>query len=221
MLSKLKGYKTIVFNAIMTVVMVLRLFAPDAELPDEVAVTGAVDALDAALTTMWGVGNLILRAVTDSPVFKPPPSVNSPVIVGILAAFIAAIALSGCAGTRQAYKAAEGVEQTAQVVAEHYYALVHQANELKQSGKLAGEDLVVAQSIVSKTSSVVIKMSHAAKAYEAVRSADNEAALEQAIADAAVAISALIDAIKGGGVTDAGFDDRPSLLDTPSLLAAT
>ena len=70
MLDKLKGFKTILFNVVMTVVMCFRLWMPEAELPGEADVTAAVDALDAALTAVWGVGNLLLRAVTDSKVFK-------------------------------------------------------------------------------------------------------------------------------------------------------
>lgn len=212
MLSKLKGYKTILFNVIMTIVMGLRLWLPDAELPDEAAVTGAVNALDAFLTAAWGVGNMILRSVTNSPMFNKPngATTNSPVIVGILAVFLAALVLSGCAGTRAAYQAADGINETAKVMGEHYYALVHSANVLKDEGKLTGTDLVAVQNLISQTASLVYVMAEAGDAFKAVQSADNEAALQRAMFEAAKVIDRIINALKGKGTTTgARVDDYP------------
>jgi hypothetical protein len=169
-------------------------------------VTGAVNALDAALTAVWGVGNLILRAVTDSPVFKTPPSVNSPALVGILALLLAALMVVGCGGTKAAYKAASGVEETAYVLVEHYYALVRQANELADSGQLVGSSLTRAQDVVRLTKPVVDEAIRASLAYVSYKDASSEADLKRAISDAAIAISRLVDAIKGAvrstGLTD-------------------
>lgn len=66
----LKGYKTVIFNIIMGLIMMVRAMNPDAEVPGDEVVTSAIDALDVALTMVWSVGNLILRAVTTSPIFK-------------------------------------------------------------------------------------------------------------------------------------------------------
>ena len=104
--------------------------------------------------------------------------------------------VASCAGTTRAYKAAEGVDQNAKVVAEHYYALVREANDLKQSGILAGGDLVAAQRLVRDTRPAIDKLAAAAQAYQGVQSATTEAELEAAINDAAIAISGLIDIIK-------------------------
>lgn len=60
----MKGYRTIVFNVIMTLVMILKMFNPEAEVPTGEEVGGAVDAVEAAIASVWGVGNVILRAVT-------------------------------------------------------------------------------------------------------------------------------------------------------------
>jgi hypothetical protein len=60
----MKGYRTIIFNAIMTALMILKVVNPEAELPTEGDVAGAVDATEAAIVSIWGVGNVILRAVT-------------------------------------------------------------------------------------------------------------------------------------------------------------
>lgn len=69
----LKGYKTIIFNVVMGLVMILRALSPESELPDAENVEDTIDSLDAALTAVWGVGNIILRAITDSPIFKQEP----------------------------------------------------------------------------------------------------------------------------------------------------
>lgn len=116
-------------------------------------------------------------------------------LVAIYMVFIVAI-LSGCAGTKQAYTSAEGVDQTAKVVAEHYYALVKEANALKQSGILKGGELARAQQLVRDSRPAIDSLVNASKAYEQAQTATTEAELNQAIAAAAVEISGLIDIIK-------------------------
>ncbi|KKK82669.1 hypothetical protein LCGC14_2801100 [marine sediment metagenome] len=66
----MKGFKTIAFNVIMLIIMGVRVINPEAELPDEATVEATVLSLDAGLTALWGIGNIILRGVTDSPIFK-------------------------------------------------------------------------------------------------------------------------------------------------------
>ena len=107
-----------------------------------------------------------------------------------------AILVVSCQGTGRAYKAAEGIDQNAKVVAEHYYALVREANALKKSGVLAGGALVKAQQLVRDTRPAIDKLSTAAQAYGAVQTAETEAELAAAISTAVIAISDLIDIIK-------------------------
>ncbi len=104
--------------------------------------------------------------------------------------------LAGCAGTQAAYTAAEGIDQTAKVVAEHYYAVVKEANALKTSGALAGDDLVKAQDLVRDTRPAIDTLASAAQVYEGVQSAETEAELEAAILKASTSIGALIDILK-------------------------
>jgi len=66
----LKGYKTVAFNVVMSLITILTMFNPGSELPDAETVQGGIDAVEAAVVAVWTVGNLILRAVTDSPIFK-------------------------------------------------------------------------------------------------------------------------------------------------------
>jgi len=69
-MNSLKGFKTIAFNLIMTLTMVYQMWQPDVELPDAEQVTGAIDSAEAAITAIWAIGNMWLRAITDSPIFK-------------------------------------------------------------------------------------------------------------------------------------------------------
>lgn len=70
MLEKLKGYRTILFNAIMTVLMFIQLWNPGAELPTGPEVTEGLIQVETALAFIWGLGNIILRAITNTPIFK-------------------------------------------------------------------------------------------------------------------------------------------------------
>lgn len=66
----MKGYKTIIFNSIMAIIAVVYALNPDAEKPSAEQVQGSVDAVEAGFTAVLTVGNVILRAITTSPVFK-------------------------------------------------------------------------------------------------------------------------------------------------------
>lgn len=68
----MKGWRTVAFNALMTVVAVLAYsHAGDpSELPDANAINAALDAVEGFIPFVWGLGNVILRAVTDTPIFK-------------------------------------------------------------------------------------------------------------------------------------------------------
>jgi len=119
-----------------------------------------------------------------------------PVIILCLLSVFAA-----CSGTREAYRAAEGVEEIAKVVGEHYYALIKEANRLSSDGVLYGNSLAKAQDVVRATQPVISELAEAAKAYKALRSAETEAELKTAITNAAIAVSRLINAVKGSNLT--------------------
>jgi len=108
------------------------------------------------------------------------------------------LALTSCAGTRAAYKAAEDAEDTAYVFSEHYDALVVEGIRLRDNGTLTGNSLLVAQRIEARTRPIILAMGTAAQAWEAVQSAENEAALELATSNAVKALHEFIDALKTG-----------------------
>lgn len=66
----LKGYKTVIFNALMMILMIAKQMYPETEIPDEEKIKGAIDMLDLIITSVWGIGNFALRAKTNSPIFK-------------------------------------------------------------------------------------------------------------------------------------------------------
>jgi len=69
-MTAFKGYRTLIFNAIMALLLVIRGVYPEAELPDETAVNSLIDGVFASLDAILVVGNLILRAFTTTPIGK-------------------------------------------------------------------------------------------------------------------------------------------------------
>lgn len=66
----MKGYRTVAFNAVMAIVAVATIVSPDAEVPTADQVQSAVNGAEVAVVGVWTVGNMILRAITSSPIFK-------------------------------------------------------------------------------------------------------------------------------------------------------
>ena len=66
----LKGYRTIIFNVVMTALMVLKMWKPEIEIPGGEEISAGLDMVDAAMAFIWGLGNLFFRAITDTPVGK-------------------------------------------------------------------------------------------------------------------------------------------------------
>ena len=66
-MDKFKGYKTVAFNVLMGLLVVLGAFLPDAVIPSG-------EHVETTIATIWAivevVGNLILRFKTTTKVFK-------------------------------------------------------------------------------------------------------------------------------------------------------
>lgn len=108
-----------------------------------------------------------------------------------------ALTLSACTGTREAYKAAETPDQMAYIVTEHYAALVKEAADRKDAGTLTGTALARVQAADNAARPVVLQLGPIAQAYAATKSAENEAALQQALNRAVIAVNNLITTLKG------------------------
>lgn len=65
----LQGWKTVLFNVIMAGIAIVHSLNSEAVLPDAAAVQGVVDNFQVFFDGALIVGNVILRAVTSSPIF--------------------------------------------------------------------------------------------------------------------------------------------------------
>lgn len=66
----MKGYKTLVFNGLMAIIAIVHALNTDASLPDATAVQSAVDQFSTWFDSALVIGNIILRAVTTTPILK-------------------------------------------------------------------------------------------------------------------------------------------------------
>jgi len=66
MLETVKGYKTIAFNVIVGLLLVWRAVRPADEIPSSEQVSALLDSLYASLDAILVVGNLVLRAMTNT-----------------------------------------------------------------------------------------------------------------------------------------------------------
>ena len=60
----LKGYRTVIFNVIVGLLMVWRAVAPGDEIPSESQVSTLLDSLLGSLDAVLVVGNIVLRKFT-------------------------------------------------------------------------------------------------------------------------------------------------------------
>ncbi len=66
----LTGYKTVAFNAVMAIVAIWKIYFPEQEMPGEVEVQQAVDVFWKIFSAVAVGGNIALRAVTKTPIFR-------------------------------------------------------------------------------------------------------------------------------------------------------
>ncbi len=119
----------------------------------------------------------------------------------IITTLLVVMGISGCAGTREAYRATAGdLDATAKVITAHYTAISEELNSMAAIGSLSGASLTTVQDVVRRTRPTVLNLGKVARAYASVRSAENEFELNQAIGEAAKAISDLIDSLRRSGV---------------------
>ena len=68
----MKGWRTVTFNILMAVVGVVVLTRPDAAdgVPDASAINAALDHVEALYPFVVTLGNVLLRAVTNTAIFR-------------------------------------------------------------------------------------------------------------------------------------------------------
>lgn len=126
---------------------------------------------------------------------------------GIAALALIAVGLTGmssCAGTKAAYKEAEGLEEQAFVTTEHYAALVKEAADLAESPSTAPEakaalqaaDLAAKPFIVGDAATGQPGLRELAAAYESAKNAETQADLQAALLGATRALAGFVRAVK-------------------------
>src|SRR5690349_18010064 len=86
-MSFLQGYRTIIFNFAMLVIMLAQqtgMFPNGAPGPDDVG--KAIDVINIALTIVWASGNFLLRWATSTAVFQKAANVVAIILLPLLLA---------------------------------------------------------------------------------------------------------------------------------------
>lgn len=65
----LKGKRTVIFNAVMAAVAMWNAWNPDSTISDEMA-GQTFDGTLAAIGGVWAIGNIILRGVTNTSIWR-------------------------------------------------------------------------------------------------------------------------------------------------------
>lgn len=132
----------------------------------------------------------------------------------VLASVAVALALggvlAGCTGTKAAYSAAQtrpetALPDTAYVVAEQYRAILHEAVELKASGRLPAEVVAKLQQADARVKPLILGDPQAtpptaglrqlSQSFQSVRTAETEADLQRAVDAAVLAVADFIRAV--------------------------
>ena len=69
-MEALRGWRTVMFNVIMAAAMCVTLLTGTATEDDVIVLKQGVEHIIEGVIAVWTVGNLWLRAVTDTPIFQ-------------------------------------------------------------------------------------------------------------------------------------------------------
>lgn len=112
---------------------------------------------------------------------------------------IGGLVVSGCSGTRAAYRAADTPEAHAFVLTEHYAALVKQAADLAERPSTPAEVVRTLQRADRAAQPAIAALRPLRDAYLAASTAENQAALQAAVDRAVIAVADLVRAIRTAG----------------------
>jgi hypothetical protein len=134
----------------------------------------------------------------------------APVLAAVALAALLGGGLAGCTGTKAAYTAAQtrpetALPDTAYVVAEHYRAVLREAVELKEAGRLPASVVERLQQADAKVKPLILGdpaavppkagLRQLAESFQAVRNAATEAELQRAVDAAVLALADFIKAV--------------------------
>lgn len=122
---------------------------------------------------------------------------------------VAALAMSACVGTREAYREASSPDEYAYVLTEHYSALVKQAADLKEKPSTPARAVLLMQTAELAVRPIILGgnamgtqgnantpgLRELASKYQAIHDAQSEAELQRAIDAAVLRIADFVRAI--------------------------
>jgi len=107
------------------------------------------------------------------------------------------IGLSGCQGTRDAYRAADTLGAYAYVVGEHYAAVLKEAADISEHPGTPESVREKLRAADNKARPLVLALRPLVDAYELTKSAESEVQLQVALDRAVVALHQFIEVLKG------------------------
>lgn len=120
----------------------------------------------------------------------------------LTALLVSATLLAGCQHTREAYQAADTPDEYAFVMAEHYSSLLKEAADLKEKPSTPRAAVAAMQDIERKATPAVKKLKELRDAYLAVRTAQTEEDLQEAIDKAVLLVADMVRAVRAARSPD-------------------
>lgn len=118
-------------------------------------------------------------------------------LMAILAGMLVALtSLSGCTGTRAAYKAADTLDEYAYVISEQYAASVEEAANYAEENEANASAVAKLRAADDKTKPIIRGLNPLAQSWKATRDATTEQELRDALDKAVVALTDFIRVIK-------------------------
>jgi erythromycin esterase-like protein len=122
----------------------------------------------------------------------------------IIVTMMAALLVLGCASTRGAYNEAQSLDEYAYVVAEHYAVLVNEAADLATQPGQSEQVKDALKAADAKAKPLVLQLRLMATNYAAIKSADNERALQAALNQTVLAVAEFIRTLRAARVSPSG-----------------
>lgn len=121
----------------------------------------------------------------------------------LLALFLPALlTLAGCQHTREAYQAADTPDEYAYVMTEQYSSLLEEAADLAEKATTPRSAVTAMQAAERQATPAVKRLKELRDAYLAIRSADNEEALQAAIDSTVRLVADLVRAVRSARSPD-------------------
>ncbi len=152
----------------------------------------APTGLEAALTGIFTVlAGVIFKPDAGIKALPGTGTARSPAIIGIITVLFVAAMTTGCQGTIGAYKAADGLGETAYVMREHFDQVQVQIIEANRRGEVTPAEARTLQRLITEAQEPMRDLASVARAWQGVKDAETEEQLTAALAAAAIVVADL------------------------------